>query len=215
MLKTIVVFDSGFGGELFADYIEEKVPVFNVIRVIDWRHSEEIIKSSHLARKCALEALRPYIGHADIIVFANYLLSMTSLNYFRRKFKQQKFIGFDFKKPPDRQTTLILTTNAVAKSTPFRIATFGRKTIFATLDNWPELIDDGELDPDAIRRDIVGYKTFKPKHICLACTQFIDIEPTLRKIFGPTIGISNGYKDTLNRLCRALHLRGLDGNKKR
>ena len=41
MLK-IVVFDSGFGGELFADIIEEELPVVEVIRVIDWRNAKEL-----------------------------------------------------------------------------------------------------------------------------------------------------------------------------
>ena len=39
MLK-VVVFDSGFGGELFADYFEEEMPVVEIVRVIDWRNAE-------------------------------------------------------------------------------------------------------------------------------------------------------------------------------
>ena len=215
MLKTVVVFDSGFGGELFADYIEDKVPVFEVIRVIDWRHSSEINKNPRLARKCAAKALRPYIGRVDVIVFANYLLSMTSLGYFRRKFKNQKFVGFEFQKPHQRQTTLVLTTNAVLKTIPFHLATFGRKTIPAALDGWPELIDDGELNPLFVRHHLVGYKTFKPKKVYLACTQFADIKPIIHQIFGPTVGIHDGYRDTLSQLCHILRLRGLDGRKKK
>lgn len=216
MLKKIVIFDSGFGGELFADYVEAKMPIFEVIRVIDWRHSADIIKSPRLARQHALAALRQYIGRVDAIVFANYLLSLTSLRYFRRKFKHQTFIGFDFERPLRHRTSLILTTTAVTKTPRFHLATFGRKTISATLDDWPALIDDGELDPTFIRRSVVGYKTFKPTVIYLACTQFTDFVPLLRKIFGPTTKICDGYRNTLTSICHTLRIRGaLDGKRKK
>ena len=215
MLKTVVIFDSGFGGELFADYVEEKVPIFNVIRVIDWRHASEINKSPRLARKHALKALRPYINRADAIVFANYLLSMTSLKYFRRKFKNQTFIGFKFPKPRRHQTALILATHALTKTFAFKRKTFMRKIIPAIYDDWPVLIDDGELNSILVHRELVGYKTFKPKKVYLACTQFADIKPIVRQTFGPTVGIYDGYRDTLNQICHTLRLRGLDYKRKK
>ena len=91
MLK-VVVFDSGYGGELFADYLSEEIGTIEVIRVIDWRNAEDLQKSARLARKITENTLRPYLGQVDLIVFANYLLSVTSLKYFRRKYKKQKYI---------------------------------------------------------------------------------------------------------------------------
>lgn len=41
MLK-IVVFDSGYGGELLADYLEDALPVIDIVRAIDWREAETI-----------------------------------------------------------------------------------------------------------------------------------------------------------------------------
>ena len=55
MLK-IVVFDSGFGGELFADRLESEIPVVEVIRVIDWRSANQILSSPRGARKAAEKA---------------------------------------------------------------------------------------------------------------------------------------------------------------
>ena len=98
MLK-VVVFDSGFGGELFADYFEEEMPVVEIIRVIDWRNAEGYLRGPRTARKLAREAIRPYIGRVDLIVFANQLVSVTSLKYFRRKYRGQKFIGLGLKEP--------------------------------------------------------------------------------------------------------------------
>ena len=52
MLK-IVIFDGGFGGELFADQLEAELDVVEVIRVIDWRNAEKILKSRREARIAA------------------------------------------------------------------------------------------------------------------------------------------------------------------
>ncbi|MDO4987080.1 MAG: hypothetical protein Q4E46_02065, partial [Candidatus Saccharibacteria bacterium] len=93
MLK-IVIFDSGYGGENFADRLESELPTTEIIRVIDWRSADIILANSKRARILAEKALRPFIGKVDLIIVANYLVSATSLKYFRRKYKDQKFIGF-------------------------------------------------------------------------------------------------------------------------
>ena len=69
MLK-VVVFDNGYGGEFFADLLKEELPVIEIIRVIDWRHAKEIQESPRKARQLAKDALRPYIGRVDLIIFA-------------------------------------------------------------------------------------------------------------------------------------------------
>ena len=92
MLK-IVVLDSGFGGELFADKLKENLQVMEIIRVIDWRNADKYMHGKREARHAAEEALRPYIGRVDLIIIANFLLSITSLKYFRRKYKNQRFVG--------------------------------------------------------------------------------------------------------------------------
>ena len=147
MLK-VVVFDSGFGGELFADYFEEEVPIVEVIRVIDWRNAEGILNNPKTARKIAKEALRPYIGKVDLIIFANQLLGLTSLKYFKRKYRNQQFLGFSLKEPETflPRDTLILTTRAVSKTLNYQVFLFRLKRKVGTLivDDWLEKIDDGD-----------------------------------------------------------------------
>ena len=95
MLK-VVVFDGGYGGEIFADKLESELTVIKVIRVIDWRHADQFLKNPRCARQAAREALRPYIGRVDLIIFANYFLSATSLKFFQHKFRNQAFLGLKF-----------------------------------------------------------------------------------------------------------------------
>jgi len=191
-MTKIVVYDSGYGGELFADALEEEFTAYKIIRVIDWRNSSKIIKSAKTARQAALTSLRPYIGKVDLIVFANYLLSLTSLNYFRKKFPHQKFVGFVLPNLRRLSThrhrrTLVLSTEALSKSLRFklyllRMRRFGKLQI-ANLDHWVEAIDDGELSDANIERSMADYQKFQPNAIVLACTQFIEIKDNLKAVF--------------------------------
>ena len=117
MLK-IVVYDSGYGGEDFADRLEEELPTIDVIRVIDWRHADKIQANAKDARRCAEKALTPYINKVDLIIFANHLLTITSLKYFVQKYKDQRFTGLGLEHPCAfiERDILALTTKAVSKT---------------------------------------------------------------------------------------------------
>lgn len=214
MLK-VVIFDSGYGGELFADLLEEVIPVVEVIRVIDWRNADEILSSAKAARKIAEIALKPYIGKVDLIVFANYLLSATSLKYFNHKYKNQKFIGLSFKKPDTfiKKDLIILTTRAVARTLAYRKFVFqlDRKVKTVTLDTWPGLIDDGELSDQEIHMTIDESITdghIQPEEMILACSQFNDIKSEIKKGFDRKFKIYDGFNDAIREVCKILKIRG-------
>ena len=219
MLK-IVIFDSGYGGENFADYLESELPTAEIIRVIDWRSADEILYSSRRARILAENALRPFIGKVDLIIVANYLVSATSLRHFRRKYKNQRFIGFTLK--PRRivpgRPTLILTTKAITKSlTYFKfLRCVNARTI--CLDNWPLLIDDGLLTEENFKNDLKlamsKIKKFAPKQIFLACAQFSEFKPAFREFFGHNVRIVDSFDDAIEEACKALNLRGRSGRKR-
>ncbi|MBR3172655.1 hypothetical protein IKF21_01945 [Candidatus Saccharibacteria bacterium] len=219
MLK-VVVFDGGYGGEFFADQLEEELPVLEVIRVIDWRNADQIIASPRQARKIAHDALRPYIGKVDLIIFANHLLTITSLQYFRRKYKNQKFIGLHLKKPDTfvKRDILILTTKAVTRTIKYHNFLFHihRKCRTLALDSWPNEIDDGELTEAKIRDTLETFlakSTLKPQEIILACSQFNDIKPNLINIFGHNLKIHDSFNDAIINTCKTLRIRGGTGRK--
>lgn len=208
-MPKIVILDGGFGGELFADYVESEIPTLEVIRVIDWRHADDYLSSRRSSRRAAFEALRPYIGTVDLIVFANFLLSFTSLSYFRHKFKNQKFTGFNLGLKQLKSPTLILTTTAVRHTIPFyNFAHSCQHPQILTCDSWPNLIDDGELSPAEIQSALAPSFDFPPRQIVLACTQFSDLRPVLNQLFGHKFTIDDGFSRALLDICHALKLRG-------
>lgn len=215
MLK-VVVLDSGYGGELFADKLCEQLKVVEVIRVIDWRNAEKYLRKKRDARQAAEEALRPFLGKVDLIIFANYYLTVTSLKYFCHKYKNQKFVGLSLVVPStfiDRNT-LILTTTAVSKTISFRsyvMKLHRANVITMTLDDWPAKIDDGELTKTEIEEtmiDLIVTRKFFPQEIILACSQFNDIIPELRNVFHGSIKIHEGFPELYHDACKALRIRG-------
>lgn len=218
MLK-VVVFDGGYGGELFADRLEAELPVINVIRVIDWRDADKFLKSPRAARRACLEAIRPYIGRVDLIVLANHLLSATSLKYFRRKYKNQKFSGLTLPQPTTfvKRPAMALTTKSLARTINYRNYIFRLKRKVATicLDTWPNLIDDGELKDSAIYAEIEKFSlkyTYRPAEIIIACSQFNDVIPTLRKIMR-NVKIHDSFDDGIIDICKILKIRGGTGKR--
>lgn len=208
MLK-IVIFDSGYGGELLADYLEAELPVMEIIRAIDWRHADKIQKSARAARKFAEQALGPYLGKVNLIIFANYLLSATSLKYFRRRYPEQTFLGIKPEHPCNyKPSTYVLTTSALARTIPYKIFVHKIKGKTLILDDWPTLIDDGELGHAKTRRDLADLKSKKPDQLILACSQFVDLEDELRRILGHNIKILNNFSEIFHQTCHVLKIRG-------
>lgn len=214
MLK-IVVFDGGYGGELFADRLEEELPIVKVIRVIDWRNADKFLKNSHTARRAAMNALRPYIGRVDLIVFANHLLSATSLKFFQRKYKNQKFLGFSLPQPTTflNRPTVILTTKALTRTISYYNYLFRLKRTTNTicLDAWSNLIDDGELTEQIVFREFQNFYErykYRPQEVILICSQFNDAIKDLKKVLGQNIKIHDSYQDAITNIGKILRIRG-------
>lgn len=217
MLK-IVVYDSGVGGEFFADRLEEELPVVEIIRVIDRQNSHFNYVSPRKARKSAERALHPYIGKVDLIVLANYSLATTSLSYFRDKYKRQKFVGFtlNLRRTLSKRPTLIITTRSITRNIGY--LTFARRVRARTIcmDDWPILINDGELTYEDIHRDLCmnyRYNNFSPKQILLLCGQFSEFVPAFHKIYGHNVRIIDGFDDAIRDTFHALRIRGGTGKK--
>ena len=206
MLK-VVVFDSGFGGELFENTVkDEHIESYKtfMVKISD--------KCKELGKTLDIIMVSPYIGRVDLIVFANYLISTTSLNYFRKKYKRQKFAGFHLspRRIKSEKCTLILTTTATTKNFTFFHYAHRIKAKTICLDHWPLLIDDGELTKEEFEKDIKtamnSFRNFSPQQILLACGQFSELTPELRRIFGHNVRIVDSFDDTVHDVFKILHL---------
>ena len=220
MLK-VVVYDNGYGGELFADKLESELPILNVIRVIDWRNRDAFQSSPKSARKIAESTLRPYFGNVDLIVFANYLIALTSLKYFCKKYKDQAFLGLHLTESSSvlKKNILILGTKTISHQLQYKSYLFHLKSKSFTicLDEWPNLIDDGELTMDTVHNKFeqsLPKKYPKPDGLILACSQFYDIKDELRNVFGKNIKIYDDFTTLTDGVVKKLKIRGARAKKK-
>lgn len=212
MLK-VVVFDSGWGGELFADYIEEEIPILEVIREIDWRNAPYGSRSKEEIFRLTETAIKKYIGRADIIVIAAYLMTEISLEKLKKKYPEQKFLGFQLRlKKNVGKKILVLASEALAGTTAFRgLEKTGREVDFARCDGWEKLIDDGEMRRDDLER-VLSCED-KNSTVLLGSTHYKDIKTDIEQIFGWQGTVVDDFQRVLSEMCMALKLRGLDGRR--
>lgn len=210
-MAQIVVFDTGWGGEMVADFLEKELPVMEIIRVIDWRHAPYYNKSNREIRRLAENALDPYIGVADVILLASNVLSVVTLKYLRKRYPGQKFVGISWPIIRKKKRILILTTKKVEKSWEFykdsRRWKDAKMEIFEC-DDWVCKIDDGVMDIEEIRDDLAKYLDFDPDVMVIGCTHLLDARPVLEEMFGYGTWVADGNKRTLKNLCRVLKLKG-------
>lgn len=212
-MHKIVVYDSGMGGEMFSDYLEEELPIFEVIRVIDWRHAEELSEKRFRARRIVEESLRPYIGKVDLIILANHYLSIIGLSYLRHKFPKQNFAGFELPKPHTRRRSCILTTSSVSRTFTFRIylRRLKRTSLTVILDDYPQRIDDDIIPKSELNTKIVQpSKRLKstPPEFILACAHFSSLKKPLRELYEQNIAITDSYHIACKTICKILKIRG-------
>lgn len=161
MLK-IVVCDSGWGGELIADFLSEELNTVEVVRVIDWAHAPYHDRSPEVVAELVEQALRPQIGQVDLIVLGGYGTS-SALPYLRAKYPTQRFVDMSYSLPAilhtrryphnlailasalTLQSELVLQLQAELPHTQF---------VLASYPVWEKLIDDGELSRAQIQEDL-------------------------------------------------------------
>ncbi len=220
MLK-VVIFDSGWGGELFANEFEEKVPVVEVTRVIDWRRAP--YSKCGRTEICTMteNALLPYIGEVDAIVLASYAATGAALHYLRWKYPHQAFIGFEpdmcasMKRMcgVDNYTVMILATGAVRQTYSFQkdreeIVKKGVKLIEPECLGWIKKVDDGEMTEAELRKELGELAEMRVDMVMLYSTGFVDMVPILESIYGRTVMVVNEFDRVIRETCRMIRLTG-------
>ncbi len=163
MLK-IVVFDSGWGGELVADFLMGELTTVEIVRVIDWAEAPYCGKS--ISEICGLAdmALRRYVGEADLIVLGGYAVSL-ALDFLQEKYPWQKFVGMGInydmvlrsRNFPGQIVLLMdrLTSESKLRQ-ELRDALPYSTLMIPDCTGWEELINENLMSTEVLRQDL-GY----------------------------------------------------------
>lgn len=161
MLK-IVVFDSGWGGELVADFLMRELTTVEVVRAIDWAHAPYCGKSVEEICELADLNLRRFVGEVDLIVLGGYAVSL-ALGYMKEKYPQQKFVGMSInydmilrsRNFPGQVALLMdrLTSESELRQ-ELRTALPYSTLIIPDCTGWEELINENLMTEEILRRDL-------------------------------------------------------------
>lgn len=215
MLK-VVVFDSGWGGEIFADYLEKRMPMTEIVRVIDWRRAPYSERGRTEICIMVDRALSPYMEEADVIVLASYAVTVAALSYLRWKYPGQKFVGFEpslseyVAKLESVKKIMVLATGIVEDSSGFQreMLEMGRKTVMhPDCASWIRRVDDGEMSEGRIRMELGRYAEEEVDAVLLYSTGFVDLKPELENIYGEGVVVDD-FSRVAEETYAALKLSG-------
>jgi len=206
----IVVFDSGYGGEFIADFLEEELPM-EVERVIDFKNAPYEDKKEVEIRELVERALQDYIGRATVIVLAEAGVTLAAQQYLEGKYPNQKFVGYGRNLEEILQKVkdlVVLTTGETRRTERYKMLVKGRELAQPECRNWARLIDDGELTKEMVQEEL---GEIQAGTMAIYSTNFLDAEPMIREAVGRRVFIIDFRQPLLRDVCTALGLKGKDG----
>lgn len=221
-MPKVAILDSGWGGEIFADYLQKEIPTLDIIRVIDWHNAPYDQKSKPEIIKCVEKVALPYIGNVDLIYLANEIPSISALSSLKRLYPSQKFAGATISleklaKTSKNQIPIYMTTSWVLNSAKYLKEKSKHpelKLAEPICRNWEKFIDDGILDKIKIEKALNPIMKEKAVYnIHLGCYHFVDAIPILKEIFGWRANIITNFDEEVTKICKILRMRGGSGKK--
>lgn len=232
MARRVVVIDSGWGGEMVADLIEEELAIVEVVRVIDWRHAPYSRRRRTELLALAEAALAPYWQRADVVVLGGYEISLVA-EALREQHPEQKIVALPLTRflgrSDSRGRLLLLSDPRLVRMGECEQLIRGLEAQGAEVEapecsRWTELIDEGEMTAEIIRETLLASQT-KPREdaraafafdaVLLANTHYWDIVEQLREVLQWPVHIVDLRDELMQTVCRALGLRGGSGKRRK
>ena len=209
-MRRVIVFDTGWGGELLADRLEEVLPG-EVVRVIPWRDGIlEEERSASAIRRLTEQRLAGggFLGTKDIIVLAEPGVALAAKDYLKRKYPEQVFIGGLMGVKP-RRKMMVLATPGLKSREEYQIwKAEAEEVTEPECKGWAEKIYDGELKDEEVTRAVKG---FQDGTVMILSTNFIDVRKVIERATWRRAKVVDLSKEIVRETCAELGLRGKDG----
>lgn len=186
------VFDSGIGGEAVAKALSLEFPEAELLVVNDRDHVPYGSRTAEDIRQLTNTALQPLLGaQCDIIVIACNSATSAAIDWLREKYPQQLFIGLEpMVKPASEQTksrviTVCATPATLAGDNYARLrASYASSLTVIEPDcsNWAKMIEDNDVNEEAIRGVVELSLSQDSDVIVLACTHYHWIKDLIESI---------------------------------
>lgn len=186
------VFDSGIGGEAVASALAQEFPEAELLVVNDKEHVPYGSRTVEDIRELTNAAIQPLLAATcDIIVIACNSATSAAIDWLRKKYPEQRFIGLEpMVKPASEQSKSGVVTVC---ATPATLAGENYKQLLETYaahlqvlepdcSTWAQMIEDNEVNEEAIRNVITSSLAQGSDVIVLACTHYHWIKDLIESI---------------------------------
>lgn len=235
-MRKVVVFDAGWGGEVFAKVLRAEFGVVEVERVIDWRHAPYGRMSWEEIARRVQRAVRPYVGEVDLVVLASYEATVAAIDLLRDEYPEQKFVGFepriaDLLPANTPQVTLrrlvMAGSEAVRRSVGYRVErarlSLEYEVVEVDTTHWSELVNRDALTAESLRADLVrqgitdlGYATAERLDaILLYSTDLAEQQELIEEVMGWQMIVVSDFERVMREIARELGLQWTRGSSRK
>ena len=198
----IGLFDSGIGGLSIWQAVQQALPEASLLYVADQAHCPygERSRAEITARAFAITAFLQAAG-AHLIVVACNTATAAALDALRQHWPSYPFVGIEPAVKPaaldshSRQIAVLATRSTLQAPRFHRLVDrFGREVTlhYVVGEGLVELVEEGELDGPAVRRQLRTLLAPLPPDIdevVLGCTHYPFLRPALAKMLSPGVRI--------------------------
>lgn len=182
MSMKIGIFDSGVGGEAIALAVQAALPEAELINVNDREHMPYGEKSQQEIIKLTNNAIQPLLdSRCDIIVIACNTATALAIDYLRKQYPRQKFVGIEpmiksASQLSKNKTVAVCATPGTLSSQRYHklINKFakGIRIIEPDCRNWAYLIENNAINQKDIKHVVDSVCEEGADVIVLACTHY-------------------------------------------
>ena len=211
-MRRIVVFDTGWGGEIVAERLK-MATAGEIAKVIAWQDGNFEERGSAAEIRWMVERRLKeggYLGTKDVIVLAEPGVALAAKDYLARKYPEQSFVGgLMGVQPSEKRKMMVLATPGLKRRAEYQEwrAQAG-EIIEPDCDGWAEKIHDGELDEEEVRKAVEG---FEGGVVLILSTNFIDVRRTIERAMWRKAKVVDLSKKIVREACVELGLKGVDG----
>ena len=229
MIK-IAVFGCGWGGELFADFLENELAIAEVVRLNDYSHAP--YGKLAWVEICQLteQAVKSAIGNVEVIVLASCAATVGAINYLREKYPEQKFVGMEPRMMDalgnfEPKRVMLVASASVRNSIGYKVEkerlALSAEVLELDCSRLVEYADQEEMTASRLKKELSeqGFKknfnvTKQVDAVLVYESSLADMREAFEDIVGWQAVIVDGFKQVYRETCGVLGLLGLDGNVK-
>lgn len=210
------IFDSGIGGRIIAESLKKSYPKAEFVIINDHEHVPYGEKSTEEIINLTDNAIQPLLtSNCDIIVIACNTATAVAIEYLRKKYSHQKFIGIE---PMVKPASKITKSNIIAVfATPATLAShryqnlvekYGQHLTILEPDcsNWASMIENNHINQQEIAKVVKNVSDQGADVIVLGCTHYHWIKTLITKLAGTNIKVIEPSKAISRQVGNLLKL---------